>query len=107
MLWGAAQDAALLRWYQHLCALRRARPALRRGVRHTLPVPDANVLAYRRLGAEGSLLVALNAAPAPAEVTLPAAESELVFATGPDCAAHRAGDDVRLTLPAWGGVALE
>lgn len=59
MLWGGAQDAELLAFFQRLGRLRRDSPALRRGSRRTLKA-DADQLVYERvLGAE-RLVVTLN-----------------------------------------------
>jgi glycosidase len=96
---------SLLNLYRALLALRRARPALRRGGYRTLPGMPAGCFAYRRaLPAEPGLVVALNFTPDSLEVAaLP--PGSIVAATGMD----RAGEPVEgsLRLGPHEGVVLE
>ena len=59
MLWGDEQDAELLEHFQRLGRLRRASPALRRGVRRTLSA-DADELVYERALDDERLVVTIN-----------------------------------------------
>lgn len=78
MLWGEAQDGALLAFYQRLGALRRATAAVWRGPRRTALLDDATGLyGY----ACGDWLVALNNGPAPTAAALPAGTWALALAT--------------------------
>jgi glycosidase len=62
MLWGAAQDADLLAYYQRLAAIRHAHPAIRHGTRVTLHLDDAaRTYAYAQIQpGEIGVLVMLN-----------------------------------------------
>ena len=72
MLWGAAQDAELLAYFQGLIAFRRRHPALVYGEITTLAIDDEQGvwLAERRHGGDRALIV-VNASPEPRAVSLP------------------------------------
>ncbi len=66
MLWGAAQDGDLRRFYGELIRLRRAHPALWRGQRRTLLLDDeAGLYVYERYDEQQRLATALNASDRP------------------------------------------
>lgn len=106
MPWGAAQDIALLNFYQQLCRVRANEVALRRGLRQTLFV-DEQVLAYRRTHGTNRLVALLNPSTAAAEVKLPITERNLVLATDATCAVNAEADGVRVSMPPLGGVLLK
>lgn len=106
MLWGEAQDAALLRFYQTLGGVRASEAALRRGTRQTL-FADERVLAYRRAHEAHSLVAVLNPSAELAEVNLPIAERNLILATEPTCAVHAEAEGVNVSLPPFSGVLLK
>ena len=105
MPWGQQQNADLFNFYRGLCNLRNAESALRRGTRHTI-FADGNVLAYRRVDHEGSLLCVMNITDTPSELELEITESKLLLATSPDCGIQAGGSMKRIILPPFSGVLL-
>ena len=99
MLWGDAQDAALLDFYQRLGAFRRAHAAVWRAPRTTLLADDVTGVLLYRCGAD--VMVALNNGPAPRRVPVDpvlrvgiATDPEVALTGGP------------LLLPPFAGAAL-
>ncbi len=108
-----------LAYYREVIALRNANSALRTGYFRTLLTDDAaDVWAFERANESQRLVVALNASPTAATVTIPvpqpaAAGWEVVFAGGaeqtPALAGkiiEPAGDKLMVHVPAIGGVVL-
>jgi glycosidase len=93
MIWGAAQDADLLAYYQNLCRIRTEHPNLARTPRKTL-LADGNLLVYQ----SAELITALNLGDSPAQ--LPSPLRRLLLQTDPACALE--GD--KLLLSPFGGV---
>lgn len=100
MLWGAAQDADLVRFYTDLIAARRRRPALWRG-RRTPLVVEGGLYVVRIAGAGPTAVVALNRSPAARRVSIPAGPTPVVT-TDKDIRMEGG----RLTLPPFGGALL-
>jgi glycosidase len=105
MVWGAAQDDELLTFYRALGRLRREWAALRRGARTTLAA-EANVLAFRRGEGSGAVVTALNTGDQSATLTLNGPEAHVALATSARCEVDAKGGEVRVRLPALGGVML-
>jgi glycosidase len=104
MLWGDAQDGALLDFYRRLVALRRATPALWRGRRATLLADDtAGLYAYRCDHYAQAAIVVLNNGGHTQRFTLPAGETFLL-ALASDAAVTLDGET--LELPPFGGAVL-
>jgi glycosidase len=106
MLWGQAQDAALLDWYTRLLRLRKEHPALTSPQRQTLWLaahPHPQALAYRRGAGEQAVIVVMNLSAQPCQVELPSEAGRMIFATGPDVQMAAPG---KLALPGLGGAAL-
>jgi cyclomaltodextrinase / maltogenic alpha-amylase / neopullulanase len=102
MVWGAEQDGALLEFYRHLGALRRATAAVWRGPRRTVAIDDARGLyVYSCVGAGAEWLVALNNGPAATQITLPEGPWALELASDTAALSARA-----LELPPLGGALL-
>lgn len=99
-----------LAWHKALIALRRAHPALRRGTYHRLYAHGDGLAFARRLGAD-VVLVALNRAAHPLEVTVPVADLLADGRTvrplfGDPTPVHVQAGQVTLTLPARAGLVL-
>jgi glycosidase len=105
MVWGVAQDEDLLAFYRALGRLRREQAALRRGERTTL-LADGNVLAFRRGEGDQAVVAALNTGTQSAALALPGPETRIALATSARCELEARGGEVRLRLPALGGVML-
>ncbi|HNP84838.1 MAG TPA: alpha-amylase family glycosyl hydrolase [Kouleothrix sp.] len=72
MLWAAAQDQDLLRYYRALIRLRRTVPELWRGARSTLVADDSTGLyVYRCAAGDQAAIVALNTGPNTQVLDLP------------------------------------
>ncbi|MBS1967616.1 MAG: DUF3459 domain-containing protein, partial [Chloroflexi bacterium SZAS-1] len=72
MLWAAAQDQDLLRYYRALIRLRRTVPGLWRGARSTLVADDSTGLyVYRCAAGDQAAIVALNTGPNTQVLDLP------------------------------------
>ncbi len=99
MLWGEAQNSALLAFYKDLVALRRRHTALCEGQFEVLPAQE-DVLVYRR----GELVVALNLAQETRPVKWPSTQGRLLFASQPGLG----GPDIQggTDLPPLSGVVL-
>ncbi len=103
MLWGAAQDQALLAFYRQLIALRRRHAGLWRARRATLLADDASGLYVVCCSDDsGALVLALNNGPAAQRFIAPGAGFELALCTTADVAY----DGAWLSLPPFGGAAL-
>jgi len=72
MLWGASQDADLLRCYQRLIKLRKESTALRQGTRWAWLVdPIGGRYGYLRRSSTETMAIALNTTPEPRHFDLP------------------------------------
>ena len=87
-----ADPASLFNLYRRLIALRRVRPALRRGAYRPLEA-DGDVLAYIRETEGDRLLVALNFGSGQAALTIPSSGTVLLSSN-----AGRDGESVRYSL---------
>ena len=105
MLWGEAQDAALLDFYRRLIALRLQEPALYAGVRRNIAVDD-HILAYARELEDRSLAIALNLSQTIRQVTLQGPWKSQLLATDSNCRVINANDLVLVELPALAGVVV-
>ncbi|HNT23784.1 MAG TPA: glycoside hydrolase family 13 protein [Anaerolineales bacterium] len=99
MLWGEAQNIALLDFYKDLVAFRRRHVTLGEGSFEAMPVQD-DVLAYRR----GELVVVLNLSQEKRSLTLPGGQGRLLFASQPGLGAPDL--EHRLDLPPLSGVVI-
>jgi glycosidase len=97
MLWDDQQDADLLDFYRRLIALRRAEPALRRGLRRTL-YADADLLAYERAYEGRSLAVVFNLGSQARLLALPGNWARLHFNVGLEPHIHSETGATILTL---------
>jgi glycosidase len=105
MIWGKQHDTDLLAFYRALCKIRAQASALRHGARQTL-LADDKVFAYRRADATGSLVSVLNLSGQATEVLLEITENIPALVTSPECKTQVEGRQVRVSLPAYGGVLL-
>ena len=87
-----ADPASQFKLYRHLIALRRVRPALRRGAYRPLEA-DGDVLAYIRETEDDRLLVALNFGSGQVALTIPSSGTVLLSSN-----AGRAGESLRYSL---------
>jgi glycosidase len=105
MVWGTAQDEALLSFYRALGKLRHDRPALRRGGRTTL-LADGSTLAFRRGEGAEAVVAVLNTGTEAATVRLPGPERVMALATSDRVRAEAQGEQVVVRLPGLGGAML-
>jgi glycosidase len=96
----------LLKFYRALCNIRNAESALRGGTRKTI-FADGNVLAYRRVDNEGSLLCVMNITDKTSELELDITESKPLLATSSDCRIEADGRMKRIFLPPFSGMLLK
>ena len=106
MPWGQEQNPDLLKFYRVLCNIRNAETALRGGTRMTI-FADGNVLAYRRVDNEGSLLCVMNITDKTSELELDITESKPLLATSSDCRIEADGRMKRIFLPPFSGMLLK
>lgn len=105
MLWGSQQKTMLFDYYQHLIALRRAHPALRRGAREVL-FADSSALAFTRGEDSDQVATALNLSTDPVAVRLLRPFGQVLLATSPDCSSQSTTGETLITLPPLGGLML-
>jgi len=80
--------------------------ALRRGRRETVFTTE-EVLSYRRLEDDQSLLCVMNLTEQTADLEMDITESTPLIATSSDCRIELDGGKKRIVLPPFGGMVLE
>ena len=106
MLWGDAQNKGLLEFYRDLIRIRKSESALTHGTRETILATD-NILAYRRVDGENSVLCVMNISENESELELDVAESDLLLGTSLNCRIQIAGGKKRIFLPTFGGILIK
>jgi len=106
MIWGGAQNTDLFKFYRELCKVRMQESALRRGRRETVFTTE-EVLSYRRVDGDQSLLCVMNITAKTADLEMDITESAPLIATSSDCRIQLEGGKKRIILPPLGGMVLK
>jgi len=106
MLWGNEQDKGLLAFYRQLIQIRKSEFVLAHGRRETVFATE-EVLAYRRVNKNESILCVMNISEKTMEFELDVPESSSLLMTKPDCMIQVEGSLKRFFLPPFSGMIIK
>ena len=106
MLWGDDQNKDLLEFYRQLIQIRKNESALTHGTRETVLATE-EVLAYRRMDRDNSILCVMNISEKAMEFELDVAESSPLLTTRSGCRMQAEGAKKRFFLPPFSGMILK
>ncbi|MCK7580540.1 MAG: DUF3459 domain-containing protein [Chromatiales bacterium] len=106
MLWGDDQDRDLFEFYRELIKIRKTESALAHGTRENIYATE-EILVYRRVDGNGSLLCAMNISEKAMEFELDVAESSPMLMTRFECRIQAEGGKKRLFLPPFSGMIVK
>lgn len=106
MLWDDDQDSDLLDFYRQLIKIRKSESALTQGKRETVLATE-EILAYRRMDGDNSILCLFNISEKPSEVELEVAESNSLLMTNSECSIQIEGRMKRFLLPPFSGMIIK
>jgi len=106
MLWGNDQNKDLLEFYRSLIQIRKSESALVHGKRETVLATE-EVLAYRRVDEDNSILCVMNISEKPAEFELDVTESNPLLMTKSECRIQVEGGKKRIFLPPFSGMIVK
>jgi glycosidase len=106
MLWGNDQNKDLFEFYQQLIQIRKSESSLTHGTRETVLATE-EVLAYRRMEGENSILCVMNISEKPSDLELEIAESIPLLMTNSECRIQSDGRLKRIFLPPFSGMIVK
>jgi cyclomaltodextrinase / maltogenic alpha-amylase / neopullulanase len=106
MPWGGDQDRDLFEFYRELIKIRKSESALAHGRRENVLATE-EVLVYRRVDGNGSVLCALNISEKAMEFELGVAESSPLLMTKSECRIQESGGKKRFFLPPFSGMIVK